>query len=852
MPGTNLTRVEAAERAALIAVEHYHIDLDLTGTGDTFGSTSTIRFTCRTPGTPTFVDLIAPQVERISLNGRDLPLSAFADSRIALPGLVAHNELVVQARCAYTNTGEGLHRFTDPLDGRTYLYSQFEVADSRRVFAVFEQPDIKATFAFAVTAPAEWTIVSNTPEVSVAPAGKGLVHRFAPTPRMSSYLTAIVAGPYTHWSSELTSADGRTIPLGLYARQSLAEHVDAEEIFDITARGFAFFEGAFDYPYPYAKYDQAFVPEFNAGAMENIGAVTITESYVFRSAATADRVERRAITVLHELAHMWFGDLVTMRWWNDLWLNESFAEYASHLAAAEGTRWTDAWTAFASVEKTWAYRQDQLPSTHPVVADIRDLQDVEVNFDGITYAKGASVLRQLVAFVGAGAFLRGVAAYFKRFAFDNAELSDLLAELEKASGRDLRTWAREWLQTAGVNTIGLDIVTDDDAQVAAASLTQSAPSDHPYLRPQRLAVAGYGEAGDGVRRLWGTELDIAGEITPVAIAAGRTHPGLILPNDGDLGYAKIRLDERSLAYAIAHLGDVMDPLARAVVWGSLWDQTRDAELAARDWVDVALTWLGSETSSSTLRTVLSGLATALSSYVAPEDREALTAAAAEKLGVVLAAAEAGSDAQLHLLRAFVGHARTPAQLGRVAAIRRGDIVVPGRPVDTDLMWELLGAEVRAGLAGEADIVAALESDPSAAGQAWAMRLRSTIPTAEAKAAAWAKATADHGLANELQGAAIAGFTDVTDTSLLVPYVEPYFALLAETWATRSHEMATNVVQGLYPSRLAGDPDLNVVAQTDAWLAELGDATPALRRLVIEARAGVVRAEAAQAFDRATR
>jgi aminopeptidase N len=867
MPGTNLTRAEAAQRAALIAVDSYEVRLDLTGSDRTFASTSLIRFSCREPGASTFLDLVAPSVERVVLNGRDLDLGVFTDSRILLEGLAADNEVRVEATCAYTNTGEGLHRFTDPTDGAVYLYSQFEVADSRRVFAVFEQPDLKATFAFTVVAPAGWTVLSTMAEVREGADGTlgggerdGIVHRFAVTPRMSSYLTAVIAGPYASWTDQVTSADGRVIPLGLYARQSLAKYVEPEEIFDITRRGFGFYEPAFDYPYPYTKYDQIFVPEFNAGAMENIGAVTITEHYVFRSATTADRIERRAITVLHELAHMWFGDLVTMRWWDDLWLNESFAEYASHLAAERATRWTDAWTTFASVEKTWAYRQDQLPSTHPISADIRDLQDVQVNFDGITYAKGASVLRQLVAFVGEEAFLRGVAAYFRKYAFGNAALADLLGELERASGRDLDTWAQLWLKTAGVATISANITVDDAGRIAAASLTQSAPASHPYLRPQRLAVAGYdvaGGDGDGdgdgdgvrVRRVWRSELDVMGAATAVEGTAGRVRPALILPNDSDLAYAKIRMDADSVRYAIGHVGEIEDPLARAVIWGSLWDQTRDAELAARDWVDVALDWLGAETHSATLRTVLGGLATALASYVAPEDRPNLTARAAARLEELLAEAQAGSDAQLHLLRAFARHARTEGQLARVDGILSGKIAVPGRPLDQDLTWELLGVMVRAGLEGAERIDQVLRSDPSAAGHSWAARLRAARPTPEAKAEAWERATADFTLANEVQGAVITGFADVLDPGLLVDYVDPYFALLESTWAERSHEMATNVVEGLYPGELAGIPGVDVVGATDAWLAGLGPRTPALRRLVEEARAGAVRAIAALEFDR---
>jgi len=431
VPGENLTRVEAQERRALVDTSSYEVVLDLTTGPEVFRSTTTVRFTGE-PGASTFIDAMTRTVHSVTLNGVELDPSTVSDGvRIQLDGLAAENVLVVDADAEYTNTGEGLHRFVDPVDGEVYLYSQFEVPDSRRVFAVFEQPDLKATFTFTITAPAAWQVVSNSPTPEPVPAHDGAATwSFAPTQRISSYITAIVAGPYDVVRSELTSSDGRTIPLGVFARKSLAEYLDADYIFEKTRQGFAYYEEKFAYPYPFEKYDQLFVPEFNAGAMENAGAVTLTETYVFRSKVTDAIKERRVVTILHELAHMWFGDLVTMKWWNDLWLNESFAEWASTISTAEATEWTEAWTTFQAMEKSWAYRQDQLPSTHPVVATINDLEDVQVNFDGITYAKGGSVLKQLVAWVGIDAFSAGVAAYFKKHHHSNTELSDLLVELE--------------------------------------------------------------------------------------------------------------------------------------------------------------------------------------------------------------------------------------------------------------------------------------------------------------------------------------------------------------------------------------------------------------------------------------
>ena len=492
MPGENLTRVEAQDRARIIKVHDYDVELDLTKSEKVFGSKTTVTFACSEPGASTFIDAITAEVRSITLNGEPLDVAKHSDGvRIELPNLRHENELVVDADAFYMNTGEGLHRFVDPADNEVYLYSQFEVPDSRRMFAVFEQPDLKARFTFHVTAPDRWKVVSNqpTPKPEHAGDGKAIWH-FTPTPAMSSYITALIAGPYVETRSELTSSNGRVIPLGVFCRASLAEYMDADYIFDKTREGFEFYEREFDYAYPFEKYDQLFVPEFNAGAMENAGAVTFVEAYVFRAKVADALRERRVITILHELAHMWFGDLVTMRWWNDLWLNESFAEYASHLATAEATEWKEAWTTFAALEKSWAYRQDQLPSTHPIVAEINDLEDVQVNFDGITYAKGASVLKQLVAWVGQDKFMAGLASYFKKHAFGNTELVDLLSELEVQSGRDLKSWSANWLETAGVNTLRSEFEVAD-GKFTSFAVTQTAIHEHPTIRPHRMAIGFY-------------------------------------------------------------------------------------------------------------------------------------------------------------------------------------------------------------------------------------------------------------------------------------------------------------------------------------------------------------------------
>ncbi|WP_427018152.1 aminopeptidase N [Pseudarthrobacter sp. P1] len=851
----NLTRAEAAERAALIGVESYDVTLNLTPSEKTFRSTTTVAFTA-TQGSSSFIDAVTAAVHSVTLNGAALDPAEVSDGvRIQLPNLAAHNVLTVVADALFMNTGEGLHRFVDPVDNEVYLYTQFEVPDSRRMFAVFEQPDLKAPFTFHVTAPSHWDVISNsaTPAPESADSVDGTARstwHFEPTAPISSYITALVAGPYQSVRSELTSSDGRTIPLGVFARKSLMQYMDAENVFELTRQGFGFFEAQFGTPYPFSKYDQLFVPEFNAGAMENAGAVTFLESYVFRSKVTEATVERRAITILHELAHMWFGDLVTMRWWNDLWLNESFAEFMSHLAAAENTRFTSAWTTFSSLEKGWAYRQDQLPTTHPITAEIRDLEDVQVNFDGITYAKGASVLRQLVAWVGQAEFMAGVRTYFAKHSWGNTELVDLLVELEAASGRDLKAWSALWLETAGVNTFTPEIAVDDDGAITSFAVHQSAVTEYPTLRPHRAAIGFYNLAADGENagrlvRTHRVELDIDGAVTDVPALVGLPRPALVLLNDDDLAYAKIRLDEVSLATATAHLKDIAGSLPRTLVWASAWDAARDGETPARAYVDLVLAHIATESDSTVVTVLLRQLAAALSFYVAPEHQKATGIGAADSLWTLAKAADAGSDNQLQFLKSFAALAQTDGQLDDVAALLGGTAELDGLAVDQDLRWELLASLVAGGRLAQPAIDDELARDRTQTGQLAAAAASAAIPTAEAKAAVWDAVVVGGDMPNAAQRAAITGFTRVWDTGLLEPYVAKYFGSIRTVWAEKSHETSASIVTGLYPVLLVAQ---STVDATDAFLAELGDETPALRRLVLESRDGVVRALKAQAAD----
>ncbi|KQM24143.1 aminopeptidase N [Frigoribacterium sp. Leaf8] len=845
MPGENLTRVEAQERKNVVDVQSYEIALDLTRGDEVFGSSTTVRFTA-TPGASTFIDALTSTVHSVTLNGTALDVDAVSDGvRIQLAELAAENVLEVVADAEYTNTGEGLHRFVDPVDGEVYLYSQFEVPDSRRVFAVFEQPDLKATFQFTVTAPTRWQVVSNQPTPEPVVDGETGTWTFSPTPVLSSYVTAIIAGPYDVVRSDLTSSDGRTIPLGIFTRRSLTEYLDADYIFEKTRQGFAYYEEKFDYAYPFDKYDQLFVPEFNAGAMENAGAVTFVETYVFRSKVTDAIKERRVVTILHELAHMWFGDLVTMKWWNDLWLNESFAEWASTISTAEATEWTEAWTTFQAMEKSWAYRQDQLPSTHPVVATINDLEDVQVNFDGITYAKGGSVLKQLVAWVGIDAFYAGVAAYFKKHHHSNTELSDLLVELEATSGRELTSWSKLWLETAGVNTLRPELEVDENGVITSFAVLQEAAADHPTIRPHRLAIGLYALQGDALVRTDRVEIDVDGTRTEVPELVGLNRGDLVLINDDDLAYAKIRLDEVSLATAIAHLSKISNPLARALVWGSVWDATRDAETSASDYVRLVLDNIATETESTTIRTTLSQLLQTARSYVAPARRTSTITEVGDGLWALAQGAEAGSDAQFQFVTFFAAIASTETHREALAGLLDGSLALEGLTVDTDLRWQLLEGLVLVGGAGEAEIDAALAEDNTANGAQAAARARATIATTEGKLTAFASVVDSAEQPNAIVRATTLGFQHTNDPAILQPLVERYFSSLTGIWESRSYHIADTLVSGLYPAGLA---DQALVDASYAWL-EANPETPALRRIVSESVAGVERALRVQAVDR---
>ncbi|SDD51966.1 aminopeptidase N [Actinokineospora iranica] len=853
MAAPNLTRDQAQQRAALVEVESYSIELDLTdGVGQpgesTFSSRTTVRFTSREVGASTFIDIVASAVLSAELNGVALDVSGYTqEGGLPLTDLAERNVLTVVAICDYMNTGEGLHRFVDPVDKSVYLYTQFETADAKRMFACFDQPDLKGTYAISVIAPRGWKVISNAAAAAVTSVPGGVDgaarHEFETTKPMSTYLVALVAGPYAQWTDEYTDGHG-AIPLGIYCRASLAEHMDADRLFTETKQGFAFFHDNFGVAYPFGKYDQCFVPEFNAGAMENAGCVTFLEDYVFRSRVTRYAYERRCETVLHEMAHMWFGDLVTMRWWDDLWLNESFATFASVLAQAAATEYKHAWTSFANIEKSWAYRQDQLPSTHPVAADIPDVQAVEVNFDGITYAKGASVLKQLVAYVGLDNFLSGLRVYFGKHAWGNATLADLLGALEEASGRDLSWWSAQWLETTGLNSLRARFALDEAGRFSEFAVLQGgAKPGKGELRTHRVAIGVYDDADGKLVRTHRVEIDIDGERTEVPELVGVPGGKLVLVNDDDLTYCTMRLDPGSLTTLIDRIGDITEPLPRTLCWSAAWEMTREAELKARDFVTLVCHGLAAETEVGVVQRLLLQAQTALGSYADPGWAPTGWGVFTDRILELARSAEPGSDHQLAFVNSLSGSVLDEAKLATLRGWLDGSAPLPGLVVDTDLRWRLLHALVAHGVAGEDEISAELKTDSTAAGHRQAERARSLRPTEADKAEAWRRAVHDDALPNAVNEAIINGFSHPAQRELLAPYAARYFADVADVWARRSSERAQSVALGLFP---AWAVDQSTVAAADEWLA--GEHPPALRRLVTEGRAGIVRALAAREFD----
>ena len=844
MPGLNLSRTEAKDRAEHLYVNSYAVTLDVTKGEETFFSKSEVSFTCNQPGYATFIDAVGRSVISATLNGVAVDVSGFDGESIFLTNLAADNLLVVELEAEYSKSGEGLQRSVDPADGEVYLYSQGETAYIRNMFACFDQPSLKATFTLTVTTPGHWEAVSNNPVESKVAKGDLVEWKFKTTPRIPTYLDALIAGPYSS-VHDLYKGE-KEIPLGIYCRKSMMQYLDPEDIFLVTKQGFEYFEKVFGLAYPFEKYDQIAVVDFNFGAMENAGAVTFREEVlVFRSHMPDKAYLSRANVILHEMAHMWFGDMVTMSWWDDLWLNESFAEWASYLALTEATRFNGAWTEFNSARKNGAYRQDQLSTTHPIIADMVDMEAVNANFDGITYAKGASVLHQLVAHVGRPQFITGLQKYFAKHAWGNTTLNDLLVELESASGRKLDAWVNTWLQTAGVNTLRprLEIAGDTYSSVVISQEVPLVPAGSKELRPHRLAVGLYDISGDSLNRRKSVELDVVGASTTVAELAGEKVADLLLINDRDLSYAKLRFDDRSIATLKKYLGRLNDPLARALSWAAIWDMHRDAQISSSDFIEIALSGLAGENDDAIVNIVIGQLGTSVEGYASDANRNKYREKLAAGFWNLMQASAPASDLQLLYSRAFAANAHTPEQIKNVRGLLNGE--VKGLKVDTDRRWDFLIALTERGAATQAELDAELASDNTTSGNLAYQSAKAATPNAEAKAYAF-NTVMSQDAQTSVRSALVAGFQRPIQRDLLLPFVDLYFENLLSEWESKSYEGAAKFVMGMYPSWIITQATLD---KTNAWLNGAGkDAPPVLRKLVKESQDGVIRALKVAALD----
>nr|NCW96842.1 aminopeptidase N [Actinomycetota bacterium] len=846
MPGNNLSRAEAADRSAHLKIHRYDVTLDVTTGEETFYSKSKVTFACSKPGYSTFIDAVGKRLISATLNGKSIEASEFTGQSLFLKDLQAENELVVEVEAIYSKTGEGLQRSVDPVDNEVYLYSQGETAFIRNMYPCFDQPDLKSTFDFTVIAPAHWEVISNNPVKNKSDVDGKKKWEFTTTPIMSTYITAVVAGPYAHVHDEYNGK--KKIPMGIYCRKSLFQHLDADEIFLVTKQGFEYFERVFGLAYAFDKYDQIAVVDFNWGAMENAGCVTFREELlVFRSKVTERMYNARANTILHEMAHMWFGNLVTMKWWDDLWLNESFAEWSSYLALVEATRFKNSWAGFNAERKNWAYRQDQLSSTHPIAADMVDIETVKANFDGITYAKGASVLHQLVAHVGRDNFIAGLQVYFAKHAYRNTTLKDLLDELEAKSGRSLDSWVATWLQTAGVNTLRPEVKLSGDTyeSIAIKQEPPLIPAGSTEKRPHRMAVGLYDLKGDVLSRRTSVELDVAGELTSVDKLKGEKVADLLLINDKDLSYAKIRFDQRSIETLKSHLGKLNDNLSRALCWSAAWDMLRDAEISSSDFIDIAIAGLPGEDDITTVTALGNQLSSAIEVYAAPKNRDSLREKIATVMGDLLERAKPGSDFQLQFARFFASLAHTQAQGAKIRELLDGKL--NGLTIDADLRWHLLICLVERGLAGVSEIDAELQRDNTLTGQLARERCLAAQPNLEAKEQAFKTATENFEISNWMRLSAIQGFARPLHRDFHAKFIDRYLGLILDIYNTKSYEDSSNIIDLLFPSYVVSNETL---AKTDAWLTSTGkDAHPTLRRHVLEAKDSLVRALKVQAVDR---
>ena len=827
-----LSQQEAEERAARISNVGYELHLDLTAGASTYRGEVTIRFE-RTGNGDLFLDQRGGGVELVEVNSTPVEIPA-TTYRIALPGaaLGAENSVRVVYEHDYDHTGEGLHQFVDPEDGSEYLYTNFEPYNAHRLFPCFDQPDLKATFALTVDAPADWELIANSAESGREQLEDGRLRRaFTSTEPFSTYLFALIAGPY-----HVVRDEHGGVPLGFYCRRSLVQYLDEEELFEVTKQGLDFYAQFFDYAYPFGKYDQVFVPEFNAGAMENVGAVTHSERMVFRDPPTENQRLSRAEVLLHEMAHMWFGNLVTMRWWNDLWLNESFATYMAYLSMVEATRFTAAWQAFNSGMKAWAYRQDQLVTTHPIAGQVRDTDETFLNFDGITYGKGAAVLKQLVAAVGMEGFREGMRLYFRRHAFGNTTLAEFLDAIGQGAGRDLHGWAALWLETPSLNTLAASWEVDD-GRLSRLAITQTALDDYPTLRPHWLDVALVGE-GAGAATIEALPVAVDGPETDVAEAAGRAAPLLVMPNHNDHAFVKVALDERSLDYVRERLEQIEDPLLRQLIWQALWNMVRDQQLRSTDYLPLAAAKVTHESDTELIETILANVSAAIARYVPDARRDEQAHRFSEVAWEALQHAPKG-DRQIIWMRTLIGLAITPEDIDRVIRLAGGDLSVEGLTVDQEMRWGIAARATAHGIEGaSARVAAERERDPSDRGERAALRAEVAEPSEDVKAEAWRRIH-DEGYGSlHLTGAAMDGFHWNVQRELLDPWVWEFFERLPEVFTERQNEFARAYFGNLFPHYRV---ERAVLDRSQALLTEIDERLPLLARSLREASDDLERA-----------
>ena len=814
---TNLTRLEAGARSALIDVTGYRVELDLDQGATTFESCSTVRFTCGKQGASTFLDVKPFRLHRVTLNNVEVDLDGFDGERVTLTPLALQNEVVVTATMSYSNDGQGLHRAVDPADGQHYVYGHSFLDAAPRVFGCFDQPDLKAPYDVSVTAPQEWIVLGNG-AASRTGAGSWVL---ATTKPLATYFFTVCAGPYV---SVTAVHDG--IPLGIHARASLREPLErqGEQMLAITAQSFDYYHSLFGIRYPFGQYHQVYVPEFNAGAMENPGCVTLRDQYVFRGMMTHDEVLTRSSTICHEMAHMWFGDLVTMKWWDDLWLNESFAEYMSHRTLCDATEFTDAWVDFSMARKPWGYAAERMPSTHPVAGlPAPDAQSALQNFDGISYAKGAATLRQLIAHIGDDAFISGVGQYLRAHAYGNAALVDFLAAMERASGKDLKGWADAWLRTAGLDVISVQ-TSIDQGSITSAAVRRTSPKAYPADRPHSVDVAGFSGGTEVFRVL--TTVDQAE--TALAQMEGQPAANMLIPNATDLTWATIKLDAATVAAAPTELAAVPQAEARAVVWTALIDGVCLAEIDPRHLLAVlAGSWATESNQSIINRVGLLMTQRIIPAFIPPGEQDGANAVIAKAADSMLALAEPGSSRALLAARYMANSSAEEDLLRHWAAAEN---LPQGLEADSDFRWLVLGNLARRGLIGSAELDAALDQDHSMAGNLKWLQAKASAPDAAAKVWAWEELMGEHGRSNYELNALAAGFWHASDQDVLRPYVARYFSDVPALSGRVGEDALARVAALAYPGHVVEAS----TAQQSAAALELLDLTASVRRAMVDA------------------